>query len=59
MGRLDNSGKVIDLAHYRALRTAKSGGQRRARYVLWYPGLGYLRPQHRQSASPGSAIRPA
>jgi hypothetical protein len=59
MRALDLSHKVVDLATYRALRALPAGGRRsRPRYVLWYPGLGYFRPQQRAS-SPRSAAKPA
>jgi hypothetical protein len=49
-GSLGISGKVVDLNMYRALRslTARTSAVRsRARYVLWYPGIGCFYPLSR------------
>lgn len=58
MSTLDISGKVVDLAAYRAWRAATRRGARRSRYVLWYPGIGYMQPQRLSFLEAGTATKP-
>ncbi len=42
--------RVIDLAEYRARRVARASTAPPARYVLWYPGVGFFGPHPPRSA---------
>jgi hypothetical protein len=57
MARTDFHACVIDLAARRAKRDAQRSGPKAHRYLLWYPGFGFVARETTRAERPGKPDR--